>query len=107
MATLPIAVTVLYRAQAKRRDRARQELEELIENVVAEPGCLGISLHENPDDDTRFLLYERWTDRGIYFGEHMDTPHLKAFIGRAPDFLTGPPEITAWQLAGEFGKVAG
>jgi quinol monooxygenase YgiN len=104
VAAQPIAVTVLYRAQPKRRDRTRQELEELVAAAAVEPACLGMSLHENADDSTQFLLYERWTDREIYFGAHMDTPHLQAFIRRAPDFLTGPPEITAWQLLGDVGE---
>lgn len=101
MAAQPTAVTVVYRAQPGQQERTRRELAALIALAAAERGCLGIRLHEDADDGTRFLLYERWADRDSYFGEHMRTPHLQAFIQRAGEFLAGPPELTAWQQLDE------
>lgn len=95
----PVTVVITYQAQVGQDTVALRELTTLIATVVAnEPACMGIRLHQDADDDTRFLLYERWTDRDAYTGPHMRTPHLQAFIEKAPAFLAGPPDITFWEV---------
>jgi len=94
-----VTVVIHYQAQPGQSGTARRELAALIEKVVAsEPDCLGIQLLVDEDDDTRFLLYERWTGRAAYTGPHMQTAHIQEFITKAPSFMAGPPAITYWQL---------
>ncbi len=94
-----VVVIIPYQAQPGKGEVARRELSALIAEVLSkEPACLGITLHQDPEDDTRFLLYERWTDRDAYTGPHMQTPHIQAFIARAPGFVAGPPTITFWSV---------
>ena len=98
----PVTVVVRYQAQPGRQDLARQELSRLVSVVVTEESeCLGITLCQDATDPTRFMLYERWADRAVYLGPHMQTPHLRAFIERAPAFLSGPPDITIWREVSE------
>lgn len=81
---------------------ALEELTDLVSIVVEkEPQCLGIRLYQDPKEETRFLLYERWKDHAYYLGPHGETPHLQAFIQRAREFLAGPPQITIWELRHE------
>jgi quinol monooxygenase YgiN len=102
MASAPVTVIITYQAQPGKGSRARDELAALINEVVAkEPACLGIRLYQDPDDDTRILLYEQWTDRETYAGPHMQTPHIGAFMSKAREFLAGPPAIAYWTLATE------
>lgn len=104
MAAEPVTVVISYRAQAGQGARALSELGALIREVVArEPDCLGIRLHQDPDDDTRLLLYEAWSSRAAYSGPHMQTPHLGAFIAKAREFLAGPPTIEFWRLDADVG----
>jgi quinol monooxygenase YgiN len=93
----PVTVVIVYRAQPGKHDVASRRLAALVETVVArEAGCLGIAMCQDPADPARFLLYERWSDRAIYLGPHMNTPHLLQFIGQAEQFLAGPPRISLW-----------
>ncbi len=102
MATSSVTVTISYQAQPGQGSRARDELTALIAEVVAkESDCLGIRLYQDPDDDTRILLYEQWTSREAYAGPHMQTPHIGAFIAIAREFLAGPPTIAYWNLSAE------
>jgi quinol monooxygenase YgiN len=99
----PGSVTVLiaYRAQPGHAERARAELQALIETVVAsEPDCGGIRLLQDLSAPERILLVEQWTSAEAYTGPHMRTPHIQAFIARAPGFIAGPPEITIYREAG-------
>ena len=94
-----VIVVITYRALPGHGATALRELTALIRDVVAlEPDCLGIRVHHDPVDDTRILLYEEWTSRKAYTGPHMQTPHIQAFIGRAREFIAGPPIIEFWEL---------
>ena len=92
-----ITVLIHYQAKLGMEDVAKQELTSLIASVVSEKACIGINLHQDPNDSTRFMLYENWADRDFYLGEHMQTPYIQNFIQRAGDFLVAPPEISFWK----------
>lgn len=93
-----VIVLINFQAQAGQGDVARRELEALVDEVVAkEPDCLGIEFHEGLDDETKILLYERWTSREAYTGPHMQTPYIRSFMDRAAGFMSGPPAITFWK----------
>lgn len=97
MAAQPVTVVILYRAQPGKGAAARAALAPLIREVLAkEPDCLGITTLQDAADDTRFLLYERWTSQAAYTGPHMQTPHIQAFIQGAAAIFAGPPDITFW-----------
>lgn len=105
MSVTGVVVVIAYQAQPGQGAMTRFELQCLIDEVVrSEPDCLGITMLQDPEEDTRFLLYERWTSRDVYLGPHMQTPHLKAFIQKAPAFLAGQPAITFWTVSSEVGR---
>jgi quinol monooxygenase YgiN len=98
MPPAPVTVLIAYRALPGKSAQAREALAALAGTVLAEePDCLGISLLQNPADDTRFLLHEQWTSQAAYTGPHMQTPHLVAFIQRAAETFAGRPEISFWR----------
>ncbi len=97
MSTTPVTVVITYRAQPGKGAAARAALAPLIKTVLAEePDCLGITTLQDAADDTRFLLYERWTSQAAYTGPHMQTPHIRAFIQGAAAIFAGPPDISFW-----------
>jgi quinol monooxygenase YgiN len=53
---------------------------------AGESACLGIPLHQHPDQPGRLLLVERWADRAVYEGPHMTMPRLPSSIAAAPQF---------------------
>jgi len=98
MPAAPVTVVIHYRAQSGKGAAARALLAPLIRTVLArEPDCLGITTLQDAADDTRLMLYERWTSQEAYTGPHMQTPHLQAFIREAAGVFAGPPEISFWR----------
>ncbi len=94
---MPIVVLVKYEVQPGKHDLAAHEIASLVNTVTAtEQGCLGISILRSDSGDHQVLLYERWIDKDTYFGPHMRTPHIQAFIQSAGEFLAGPPDISVW-----------
>jgi quinol monooxygenase YgiN len=93
-----ITVLVKYKSQPDKHNDALSELNALILEVKKEPHFVNIKLLVDATDKTNILLYEEWSDEDYYKGEHMNTAHLKKFIGDSRNFLVGPPEITFWKL---------
>ena len=97
MPATPVTVVILYRAQPGKGAEARKALGSLIQTVLTmESDCLGITTLQDAADETRFLLYERWTSQAAYTGPHMQTSHIQAFIQGAAALFAGPPDITFW-----------
>ena len=94
MAADGVIVLIEFRALPGRETAAQRELASLVATVVAsEPDCSGIEILRDLDDAGRIVLYERWSSREAYTGPHMRTPHILAFISKAPEFMAGPPTI--------------
>lgn len=92
-----VSVVIIYQSRQDTTDRAVRELARLIATVVqAEPDCFAISMHQDVTDPTRILLFEQWSSRAAFEGDHLSTPHLTAFRERAPQLFAGPPEISFW-----------
>jgi quinol monooxygenase YgiN len=97
-----LTVLVKYKSQSEKQDDALSALNVLILEVKKEHNFVNIKILVDPADKTNILLYEEWSDEAYYKGDHMNTPHLKKFIGNSRTFLAGPPEITFWKLSNNY-----
>lgn len=92
---MSIVVVVRYVAQPAKAVAALASVRELVATVLAtEPACAGIEILQDLDKPELITLIERWPDRGIFLGPHMQQPHIQAFIQSASDYLAGPPDIS-------------
>jgi quinol monooxygenase YgiN len=70
-------------------------LLEMREGTRLEPGCLQYDLHRT--EDSRFVLYERYTDAAA-IERHHSTPHYQELVqGRGLALLEGR-EVTRCEL---------
>jgi len=90
-------LTVLARIKAKagREEDVLREILSLIEPTRSEDGCINYDLHRAQDDPALFCLYENWRSRRD-LDEHLATPYLQAFLGKAPDLLAEPVDLSFW-----------
>lgn len=101
MSNKQTSVVILFQAKPGKEEELRQAMMELIPPVIAEPQCIGVNLHQDDDDPTKFMLYENWADKDYFTGEHMRTPHLQAYIDRSGDLLAAPFQIAYWNPLSE------
>lgn len=93
----PVTILIVYQARPGMAEVGLGALTALVGTVVdQETACLGITVHQDVSDPTRILLNEEWVDKASYVGPHMQTPHIRAFIERAPELFAGPPDISFW-----------
>jgi quinol monooxygenase YgiN len=94
----PVIVLLKFKTQPDKADQAILAFNDLFEKVKEEPNFISIKLHVDPTDNTSILLYEEWKDQSYYNNEHMNSAHMQAFMANSMSFLTGPPEITFWEV---------
>jgi quinol monooxygenase YgiN len=99
MSGKPLTVVAHLKAKQGEQENLRRELLALIPTTRQEPGCINYDLHQATDDPGSFLFHETWTSKQ-HLDDHLGRPHLKAFLGKADQFLAEPPRITLWELIG-------
>jgi len=92
-------LTVIARIKAKagKEEVVFHEISSLIAPTRAESGCINYNLHRAQSDPALFCLYETWRSRQD-LDEHLATPYLQAFLGKAPDLLSEPVDLTFWEM---------
>ena len=87
-------VTVIARAVAKpgKEFETRGALLALVAPTLKEKGCINYDLHQDLDDPRIFFFHENWESRAL-LDEHMQRPHIQAFLARVDELLSEPPEI--------------
>lgn len=63
---------------------------------VAEPGNIRFDVLRSADDPTRFLLYE-WYATDEAAAAHRDTPHYRAWVAAATDWLVEPRHADVYE----------
>ena len=63
---------------------------------IREPGNLRFDVLQSPEDATRFLLYEAYTDAAAARA-HKDTPHYQQWRATVADWMAEPRQGTPWQ----------
>ena len=62
---------------------------------IQEPGNLRFDVLQSPEDATRFLLYEAYTDAGAARA-HKDTAHYQAWRDTVADWMADPRQGIPW-----------
>jgi quinol monooxygenase YgiN len=65
-----------------------------------EKGCLAYDLNKSSDDESIYVLYERWTNLPA-LATHLKTPHMEKLLASVHDYFEGSPEIRVFFPAAE------
>ncbi|MEO8387983.1 antibiotic biosynthesis monooxygenase [Polaromonas sp.] len=66
---------------ASKADVAKAALSVLCQRTLTESGCTIFTLHQDPNQPARFLLWERFDDEAA-FRVHFESPHTKEYVER-------------------------
>ena len=94
-----LTVVATMKAEPGQDAALRQELLNLIPTTRQEPGCLNYDLHSAVGHPDHFLFHENWTSKQ-HLDDHLARPHLQAFLAKAGELLSDPPQITLWEKIG-------
>jgi quinol monooxygenase YgiN len=68
--------------------------------TLKEKGCLAYELHQDLDDPTKFVFYERWKSVDA-LSDHLGAAHTKKLLGAVGKIAAGAPKFAAYQKAGD------
>jgi (4S)-4-hydroxy-5-phosphonooxypentane-2,3-dione isomerase len=71
------------------------KLAENAKNARKEPGCKQFDVLVDPNDKTKVMLYEVYTDEKA-FEAHQQTPHFKKYLAEAVSLLASR-ERSVWK----------
>jgi quinol monooxygenase YgiN len=94
--TSPVAVLVKLRLRSEREAEFRSELDAVLQQVRAEPACLLIQGHQDPDDPTSFMLFEVWESREAFAEFEQGRSYLRDYMTRVRPWWSEPRDLTMW-----------
>ena len=105
-ARLSVVVTLLVKAGCE--EEFLRLLGPVLDAMRHEPTFVNAALHRDPEDPTRFMLYETWADRTDLVEVQMQRAYRSAYEARLPELLREPRRAEVWRpLRGDFTFFAG
>ncbi|HEX7074161.1 MAG TPA: putative quinol monooxygenase [Hyphomicrobiaceae bacterium] len=92
-----VAVTVEIRVKGGHDEEFLQLLTPVLDEMRHETTFINAILHRDPEDPTRFMLYETWADLNELAEVQLQRAYRKAYIDRLPAILREERKITIWQ----------
>lgn len=103
-AEAPVTAVLVLRVKSGREAEFLDLLTPVLDAMRREATFRNAILHRDPEDPTRFLLYETWADRQDLIEVQMRRPYRDAYWARLPELLAAPREVGVWTpLRADFG----
>jgi quinol monooxygenase YgiN len=72
-------------------------LAPVLDAMRREATFINAVLHRDPEDPTRFMLYETWADLDDVTEVQIHRDYRQAYWARLPELLRGPRQIETWR----------
>lgn len=92
----PVTAVLVLRVKHGRETEFLELLTPVLDAMRHEATFINAILHRDPEDPTRFLLYETWADRQDLVEVQMRRPYRDAYWARLPELLAAPREVGVW-----------
>jgi quinol monooxygenase YgiN len=105
MAHADLVFYVELRVKRERIEEWRRALDDIVEPMSKEAAFVACYLDQDPHDECRFTLYERWSEPSVEaFLANQMTPYRKAYDAKLPDLLQQPRAATILKPLREWHK---
>lgn len=93
---MPITYVIKFNVRPERRDTFRALLDGVLDAMRHEPMFHEAVLHQDPESENRFMLYETWEDHTDVLEVQLHRSYRKAWHEALPTLLVGDREIAIW-----------
>ena len=76
---MAVVISSRWQAREGQAPAIEEALAELVPLAQAEPGCVMLQVHRDPDDAQVFYFYEQYVDEAA-LAAHAETDHWKHYI---------------------------
>ena len=100
-----VAFTIECRVKPGFEAEFLELLTPVLDAMRDEATFINSVLHRDPDDPTRFLIYETWADLDDVVGVQIQRPYRTAYTQRLPEILSAERVIGIWRpLRADFAR---
>jgi quinol monooxygenase YgiN len=92
----PVTALLILRVKPGRGAKFLALLTPVLDAMRRETTFLNAILHQDPQDPSRFLLYETWTDRRDLVEVQMRRAYRDAYWAALPELLAEPRQVSVW-----------
>lgn len=93
----PIAVVVTIQVKQGREREFLELLRPVLDAMRHEETFVNAVLHRDPEDSSRFMIYETWADRSDLVEVQVHRDYRRAYMDALSDLLRSPRDIQVWQ----------
>ena len=92
-----VAFTIIAHVKPGHEAELLDLVTPVLDAMRHEKTFINAVLHRDPEDPTRFMLYETWSDLDDVVEVQIHRAYRKAFLERLPEILREDRAITIWQ----------
>lgn len=89
---MSVLVLLELAVKPERQDDTKADMARALPDTRTFEGCEGVTVHQNQDDPSTFVLVERWASRGHY-DKYLAWREERGDLDNLRAMLTGPPSI--------------
>ncbi|MBE9603945.1 antibiotic biosynthesis monooxygenase [Acetobacteraceae bacterium H6797] len=93
---MSVTYLITFNVVHEQRERFLVLLNDVIDAMSVEETFIDATLHMDPADENRFLLYETWADHQDVIDNQIKRPYREPFHKALPELLTGPRGLQIW-----------
>jgi quinol monooxygenase YgiN len=92
----PLTVIVTLQVRPGLEEEFLSLLTPVLDAMRDEPSFIDAALHRDPEDPSRFMLYETWADREDLVKVQMARPYRQTYEAALPRLLAAPRQAQVW-----------
>jgi quinol monooxygenase YgiN len=93
----PFAAIVTIHVKPDCVQEFKRILSDVADAVRGEPTLVSNVAHQDPEDPSRFMLWEIWSDQRDFFEVQMLREYREPYESRLPELLAEPREVRIWR----------
>ncbi len=98
-----LAIIVSLNVKPGREAEFLNLLTPVLDAMRHEPTFINGALHQDPEDPSRFMIYETWADPEELVQVQLKRDYRKAYEARLPELLREPRHVQLWRpMRGDF-----
>ncbi len=93
---MPVTYLIHFDVVPGQRERFRSLLDGVLDAMRSEPMFNQAILHQDPENQNRYLLLETWEDHDDVLAVQLQRPYRHAYHDALPDLLATPRDVSIW-----------
>lgn len=93
----PYILLIKLKMKPGEEETFKRELQEILKQVRQEPACIDITGHQDPEDPSRYMLFEVWTSAEAFAEFESGRAYIREYLARVGELWAEPRDLSVWE----------